>query len=149
VPHDDTARLRHSRQRRALLRLCVYRASATALVAEATQRLDEEWDDLIVSARDMVARVVAPVDDDSFRDGYDPQGHFNLFNNTTSALARVLSRIDLAFGRRLQLYSQRISSLRAVLLQSTTGGADQSRSFRSLQPSPAILTTRMHSFTAG
>jgi len=65
-----------------------------ALVAEATGRPSEDWDDLVASARDILARVLAPEDRDSYREGYEPQSHFNLFTNTTSALSRVLSRID-------------------------------------------------------
>ncbi|MCA1706440.1 MAG: aminotransferase class V-fold PLP-dependent enzyme [Actinobacteria bacterium] len=65
-----------------------------ALVAEATGRLIEDWDDLVASAREIIARVLAPEDHDSYREGYEPQGHLNLFTNTTSALSRVLSRID-------------------------------------------------------
>jgi selenocysteine lyase/cysteine desulfurase len=74
---------------------CASLAEVPASIAsEAVSRRHNNWDELVRSARDTVARVLAPVNDDSYPDGLEPEGHFTLFNNTTSALGRVLSRID-------------------------------------------------------
>jgi selenocysteine lyase/cysteine desulfurase len=56
---------------------------------------DQDWDDVISSARDAIARVLAPRPSD--RDSRFEDHHISLFPNTTGALTRVLAQVQRGF----------------------------------------------------
>lgn len=62
------------------------------LLRESIEPLTIGWDAMIREARHSVGRLLAPENGVSY--AYEPDEHITLFTNTTSALARVLSRIE-------------------------------------------------------
>jgi selenocysteine lyase/cysteine desulfurase len=66
------------------------------LVEKSFEPLAVEWDMIISEARHSVGKLLAPEKSVSY--AFEPDDHVTLFTNTTSAFARVLSRIERAYA---------------------------------------------------